>query len=193
MRHAGTCCPHPPGGTGCWHNWARVVGMIYPFADNLAASARIALPGRQALEALVEFAFSGGRVPVLRIARGESVLAEAGVVPDAGHVHQPAGRPAFGQPGGALCRGCGESTRLVQAGYSAACSGRTLAARTCACASARMACSCITGTSRGVFAARSSLASRSSASSTSPRGASPRTARSTSASTARRSSSCAWR
>lgn len=66
---------------------ARVIGMVHPVADSLATTARIALPGGQALETRVEFAFSGGRVKVLRIARGESVLAQAAAMPEAGHVH----------------------------------------------------------------------------------------------------------
>jgi len=66
---------------------ARVVGMVHPAAASLAASARIALPGRQALDSRVEFAFSGGRVQVLRITSGESVLAVAAGEPRGEHVH----------------------------------------------------------------------------------------------------------
>ncbi len=66
---------------------ARVVGMVHPAADSLAASARITLPGRQAINSRVEFAFTGGRVQVLRITSGENVLALAGGASPAEHVH----------------------------------------------------------------------------------------------------------
>ena len=66
---------------------ARIVGSVNPAAHNLSTSARIALPGRQALESRVEFSFEGGRVLVKRITRGDQILAQAGQTADGRHVH----------------------------------------------------------------------------------------------------------